>query len=138
MRAAPGLAQHAGVQHVFGCDVVDESAARHLGGQVEPGQVLADDLVGRWLLDRRCAGGASVQRDLARHRPVVITGVLAAAQEPAVFDREFAERTAQYLGETIEEQRAHLGANQANGGAADRDRIAAGGEALGRAHIGLA
>jgi hypothetical protein len=45
--------------HILGSDVVNEAATRHLGGQVEPRQMLADDLVGRGPLDRRCAGGAA-------------------------------------------------------------------------------
>ena len=90
MRAAPGLAQHAGVQHVLRRDVVDEARARDLGRQVEPRQVLADDLVGRRPLDRRGAAGAAVERDLAGHRPVVAAGVLAGAQELAVLDRKLA------------------------------------------------
>ncbi|MEA3026722.1 MAG: hypothetical protein QOF91_2007 [Alphaproteobacteria bacterium] len=60
------------------------------------------------------------------------------AQEFSVLDRKLVHRAAQHLGDAIEKQRAHLGANEANGGAADRDGIAAGGEALGRAHVGLA
>ena len=138
MRAAPGLAQHACMQDMAGRDVVDEARARDLGRQVEPRPMLADDLVGRGPLDRRGAGGAALQRDLSRHRPIVAAGVLAGAEEPAVLDRKLARRATQRLGETIDEQRAHLGADQADRGAADRDRIAAGGEALGGADVGLA
>ena len=124
------------MHHIFRRDVVDERRAGELRRQVDARQVASDDAIGRRQLGRRGAARPSIERD--GDRPIVAAGLLARAQEFSVLDRELFDRAAERIGEAIQEQRADLGADQANRGTADGDGIAAGGKTLGGADVGLA
>ena len=64
-------------------------------------------------------------------------GLLPGVQEFSGRDRKLAGLAAELAGGSIEKQRTHFGADQPDRGAADRDRIAARGEAFRRADVGL-
>ena len=60
------------------------------------------------------------------------------AENFSALDRKLTRLAAELLGGAVEEQCAHLGADQADRSAADRDRIATRREAFARTDIGLA
>jgi len=80
--------------------------------------------------------GAAIESNC--DRPVVLAGILARAQKFSLLDRQVPHRTAEHAARAIQEQRPDLCADEAYRGAAHGDRIAARGEALGGAHVGLA
>jgi len=136
-RAGPRTAQHARVQQIVRCEVMDEGGARHLVRQIQPRQAPPDDAVVRRRLGRRVGGRRAGKVDVACDRPVVLADVATRAHETAVLDGEGLDRASEPVRDMAKKGRPHLGADEANGGARDRDRIAARGKAFPRTRRSL-
>ena len=131
-------AHYAAVQHAGEADVLYERApAGHLGRDVQPCHRLADDLVLCRRLWRDLGGRFALEVHLAREFAIADLAAVACA-DYAVTDAERIGGDAEFLGRQLKQDRAHLGAGQAQRGAAVLDRLAARGLALVRGAAGVA
>ncbi len=125
------------VQHVRQPDVLHIGrTARHLGGDVEPMDRLADNRVLGGRLRPGLGGGFALEVGLGGELAIADFAAVGRAHD-AVGSLERIGADAEFPGGEVDQNRAHLGARHAQRRAAVLDRLAAGGLAFVRRAAGI-
>ena len=122
--------QHAAVHHARQLHVVHEGGAAEFGADVAPCHAFSHDRVLCAGLGRRAAGGRAREAHLAGEVPVAGRKIGSRQLDRAVVHAQFGGAHLEAARGFFDEQLAHLGAGEPHRGAADLDRLAAGGVPL--------